>query len=138
MSIPASLRTLIESGPLAHVVTVNPDGSPQLTVIWIGLDGDDIVSGHMNLSKKLRNVRTDDRVVISLEAPRQPGTFLAEYAVITGRGEVVEGGAPDVLNRLGKVYVAPDFEFPPAEGDGYVLRTRVERVSGHGPWAQAD
>ena len=138
MSIPASLRTLIESGPLAHLVTVNADGSPQVTVIWIGLDGDDIVSGHMNLSKKLRNVRTDDRVVISLEAPRQPGVFLADYAVITGQAEVVEGGARDVLNRLGKVYVAPDFEFPPAEGEGYVLRTRVERVTGHGPWAQGD
>ncbi len=138
MSLPASLRALIESGPLAHLVTLNSDGSPQVTVIWIGLDGDDIVSGHMNLSKKLRNVRTDARVVISLEAPRQPGVFLAEYAVITGRGEVVEGGARDVLNRLGKVYVTPDFEFPPAEGEGFTLRTRVERISGHGPWAQGD
>jgi PPOX class probable F420-dependent enzyme len=138
MSIPASLCALIEAGPLAHLVTVNPDGSPQVTVIWIGLDGDDIVSGHMNLSKKLRNVRTDDRVVISLEAPRQPGVFLAEYAVISGHGEVVDGGARDVLDRLGKIYVTPDFEFPPTEGEGYVLRTRVERVSGHGPWAQGD
>lgn len=132
--IPEPLRTLIESGPLAHVVTINPDGSPQTTVVWIGLDGDTIISGHMNLSKKLRNVQRDPRVSISLEAPRQPGVFLAEYAVITGHGEVVEGGARDLLTRLGRVYVAPDFEFPPTEGEGYVLRTTVEKVSGVGPW----
>ena len=137
MSIPASLRTLIESGPLAHLVTVNPDGSPHVTVNWIGLDGDEIVSGHTNLAKKLRNIASDDRVVISLEAPSQPGVFLADYAVITGRGQVVEGGAHDLLTALGKVYVAPDFAFPlPVEGTGYILRTKVERVSGHGPWTQ--
>jgi hypothetical protein len=90
----------------------------------------------MNLSKKLRNVRRDPRVQISLEAPRQPGVFLADYAVITGRAEVTEGGARDLLNRLGQIYVAPGFEFPPVEGAGYVLRTTVERVTGHGPWTE--
>jgi hypothetical protein len=59
---PEPLRTLIESGPLAHVVTINPDGSPQTTVVWIALDGDTIISGHMNLSKKLRTVQRDPRV----------------------------------------------------------------------------
>ena len=137
MSLPESLRSLIESGALAHVVTINPDGSPQTTVVWIGLDGDTIISGHMNLSKKLKNVRRDPRVQISLEAPRTPGVFLAEYAVLTGRAEVTEGGARDLLNRLGQVYVAPGFEFPPVEGEGYVLRTTVEKITGVGPWADA-
>ena len=36
--LPNELRQLIESGPLAHLSTINPDGSPQVTVIWIGLD----------------------------------------------------------------------------------------------------
>ena len=138
MSLPASLRALIESGPLAHVVTINPDGSPQTTVVWIGLDGDTIVSGHTNLAKKLRNVERDPRVTISFEAPREPGVFLAEYAVITGRAEVVEGGALDLLNRLGQIYVGPGFEFPPTDGDGYVLRTTVERVTGEGPWTRGE
>ena len=40
MQIPASIRTLIESGSHAHLVTLNPDGSPQVTVVWIGLEGD--------------------------------------------------------------------------------------------------
>ena len=42
---------------MAHLSTINPDGSPQVTVIWIGLDGDDLVSTHMRDNVKLRNIR---------------------------------------------------------------------------------
>lgn len=133
--IPEPLRELIATGPLAHLVTLNADGSPQVSVIWIGLDGDDVVSGHMNLSLKLRNVRRDPRVAISLEAPRVPGVFLADNAVLHGHARVEEGGAFDVLDRLGKVYVGPAFTFPVNDRPGYVLRTTVDRVGGHGPWA---
>jgi PPOX class probable F420-dependent enzyme len=130
------LRTLIESGPLAHLVTLNADGSPQVSAVWIGLDGEEIVSGHMDDRVKLRNVRRDPRVVISLEAPVEPGTFLAEYAVVYGTGRVTEGGASDLLHRLGKVYVEPGFEFPvtAAADAGFVLRVSIDRVTGHGPW----
>ena len=130
------LRTLIESGPLAHLVTLNADGSPQVSAVWIGLDGEEIVSGHMDDRVKLRNVRRDPRVVISLEAPVEPGTFLAEYAVVYGTGRVTDGGASDLLHRLGKVYVEPGFEFPvtAAADAGFVLRVSVDRVTGHGPW----
>ena len=135
-TVPRPLRELIETGPLAHLSTVNPDGSPQVTVIWIGLDGEDIVSGHMNLSRKVRNVRRDPRVVLSFQAPPVPGAFLAEHAVVHATATVQEGGARELLTRLGRLYVAPDFSFPvPPDADGYVLRYSVERVGGVGPWA---
>ena len=135
--LPPQLRELIDSGPLAHLATINPDGTPQVTAIWIGLDGDDILSGHLNLSKKVRNVRRDPRVVLSFDAPRAPGIFLAEHAVLTARASIQEGGAWDLLDRLGRVYVAPDFDFPaPKTQGGYVLRYNVERISGVGPWGR--
>ena len=72
------LRRLIESGALAHLSTINADGSPQVSVIWLGFDGDDPVSAHMRREQlKLRNMDRDPRVVLSLEAPREPGVFLA-------------------------------------------------------------
>jgi PPOX class probable F420-dependent enzyme len=131
------LRSLIDAGPLAHVVTINPDGSPQVTVVWIAVDGDDVISGHMSTNRKLRNVERDPRISISIEAPSQPGVFLAEYAVLYGTATVEPGGAAELLQRLGRVYVGPEFEFPlgPDPAPGFVLRTRVERVAGHGPWA---
>ena len=68
MQLPESARELIESGALAHLVTLNEDGSPQVTCVWVGLDGDELVSGHLASSqRKLANVRRDPRVSLSLE-----------------------------------------------------------------------
>ena len=134
--LPTSLRDLIESGPLTYLATVNPDGSPQVTGIWIGLDGSDIVSGHLGTNQKVRNVQRDNRIVLSFDAPRTPGVFLAEHAVLRGTASIETGGAWDLLNRLGKVYVAPDFEFPAPQTDGgFILRYTVDRIGGVGPWA---
>jgi PPOX class probable F420-dependent enzyme len=134
-ALPAELRELIESGPMAHLSTINPDGSPQVTVIWIGLDGDDIVSGHLDRRKKLTNIERDPRFVLSFDAPRAPGVLLNPYAVLTGRAVVEPSdGAWDLLNRLAKVYIAPDAEFPAPRGPGYVARYSVERIGGVGPW----
>ena len=47
MSLPDSARAMIESGRLAHLVTLNRDGSPQVSCVWVGLDGDEIVSAHL-------------------------------------------------------------------------------------------
>jgi PPOX class probable F420-dependent enzyme len=133
--LPPELRQLVESGPLAHLSTINADGSPQVTVIWIGLDGDDVVSGHMHRSVKVRNVERDPRVALSFAAARDRDAFLNPYAVLRARAGVEPGEAAwDLLNRLAKVYVSPDSEFPGPRGPGFVLRYSVERVGGVGPW----
>jgi PPOX class probable F420-dependent enzyme len=134
--LPRELRDLIESGPMAHLSTINPDGSPQVTVIWIGLDGDDLVSGHMSRHAKLRNIERDPRVVLSFDAPRAPGVFLNPYAVLRARAAVQPSDDTwDLLNRLAKVYLFPDTEFPAPKGPGYIVRYSVERIGGVGPWA---
>jgi PPOX class probable F420-dependent enzyme len=132
------LRRLIESGPLAHLSTVGADGSPQVSVIWLGLDGDDVVTAHMRRDQlKLRNIDRDPRVVLSFEAPREPGVLMAHHAVLRARA-TIEGPSEDaweLLNRLAKLYMAPDAEFPAPRGPGYIVRYAVERVGGVGPWA---
>jgi PPOX class probable F420-dependent enzyme len=130
------LRDLIASGPMAHLSTINADGSPQVTVVWIGLDGDELVSGHMSWYRKLENIERDPRVVLSFDAPRAPGVFLNPYAVVRARAEVQAGDdAWNLLNRLAKVYMSPDAEFPAPKGPGFIVRYSVERVGGVGPWA---
>ncbi len=135
-SLPPELRDLIDSGPMAHLTTINADGSPQVSVIWVGLDGDDLVSGHMTRYAKLRNIERDPRVVLSFDAPRAPGVFMNPYAVLRARATVEpRDDTWDLLNRLTKVYVSPDAEFPAPRGPGYTVRYSVERVGGVGPWA---
>jgi PPOX class probable F420-dependent enzyme len=127
---------LIESSALAHLATINPDGSPQLTAIWVGLEDGEIVSGHMRDVRKLRNIRRDPRVSLAIEAPTDNPIGLREYLVVHGTGRVTEGGAADLLQRLAHVYIGPDVVFPamPDPPPGYTIRMSVEKVSGLGDW----
>ncbi len=132
------LRALIESGPFAHLTTINADGSPQVTVIWIGLDGDDVVSGHMGLYAKVRNIQRDPRVVLSFLGASKAGDFLHPYAVLRAQATVERSDqAWHLLDRLTRVYLDPDGTFPAPKGPGYIVRYRIERVGGVGPWAPA-
>ena len=109
----AAARQLIESGPLAHVVTLNEDGSPQVAVVWVGLDGDELVSGHLDpRQRKLQNMRRDPRVVISFEAPGDNGIGMQNYLIVHGTARITEGGGPELLHRLAQTYVGPGTVFP--------------------------
>jgi PPOX class probable F420-dependent enzyme len=135
-TLPPELRDLVASGPMTHLSTVSADGSPQVTVIWTGLDGDDLVSGHMGWYTKLRNMDRDPRVVLSFDAPRVSGAFLNPYAALRARAAIEPSDAAwDLLNRLAKVYVSPEAEFPAPRGPGYIVRYSIERIGGVGPWA---
>ena len=129
-------RAVIESGRLAHLVTVEADGSPQTSIVWVGLDGDQIVSGHLDLRRKLRNVQRDPRVVLSLETGHRNAMGLDEYLVVHGTAAVTEGGAPELLQRLAEVYLGPGTKFPPMDDPppGYTLRIMPTRIGGVGPW----
>jgi len=67
--LPDSAREVLESDGLAHLVTLNPDGSPQVTCVWIGLEGDEIVCAHLGRFQKVKNIERDPRVTLSVEAP---------------------------------------------------------------------
>ncbi len=136
MKLPGSARSFIESGPLAHLVTLNPDGTPQMTVVWVGLEGDRVVIGHVPNHRKLQNIRRDARVALSMQATTLSDFGLIEYLVLYGRAQVEEGGGPELLQRLAHTYLGPDVKFPPMDDPppGYVTRIEIERLSGVGPW----
>jgi PPOX class probable F420-dependent enzyme len=137
VEIPPEAREVLESDRLAHLVTVNPDGSPQVSCVWVGLEGDEIVSGHLGTRQKVRNVERDPRVALSIEAKGTNELGLQEYLVVHGRGRIQEGGAPELLQKLARTYIGPDAVFPPMPDPppGFVTRITVERLGGVGPWA---
>lgn len=138
MELPESARTLVESGSLAHLVTLNPDGSPQVTCIWVGLDVDELVSGHLRADqRKLRNIVRDPRVALSIEGTEIQPPGLKQYLVVYGQARLVEGGAPELLQRLARVYLGPHVKFPPMDDPpaGHVMRITIDRIGGVGPWA---
>jgi PPOX class probable F420-dependent enzyme len=134
--LPDSARAVLASPALAHLVTLNPDGSPQVTIVWVGLDGDEIVSGHLAEHRKVRNVRNDSRVALSIETSNRNAIGMDEYLVIYGTARISEGGAPELLQRLAHTYLGPDVRYPPMDNPppGYITHIRVDRISGVGPW----
>lgn len=139
MSIPDSIAALIATGPHAHLTTLNADGSPQVTLVWIGIEGDEIVIGHMGEWQKVKNVRRDPRVALSMLAQGRNAMGLQEYVVVHGKARITEGGAADLLQRLAHIYLGPTVEFPPAQHrtkPGYITRIAPERYTGVGPWAE--
>jgi PPOX class probable F420-dependent enzyme len=130
------VRTVLESDALAHVVTLGPEGTPHVTIAWVGLDGDEIVFATLGDQRKLVNVRNDPRVAISIETDHTNEMGLREYLVVNGTARVTEGGAPELLQELAHTYLGPDVPFPPMPDPppGFVTRVRIERLGGIGPW----
>jgi PPOX class probable F420-dependent enzyme len=136
MSLPPSARQLLETEAVAHVVTLNEDGSPQVTAAWVGLDGDEIVLATLPDQRKLRNLRRDPRVALSVESSNVNDWGLREYLVVYGTARVTEGGAAEMLQDLAHTYLGPDVVFPnmPDPPPGFVTRITPERIGGVGPW----
>lgn len=135
MEIPESAKAVIESGRLAHLVTVNRDGSPHVSIVWVGLDGDDVVIGKLAEDQKVKNIGRDPRVSLSIEAEGdQHG--MQNYLVVEGTASISEGGAPELLQELAYRYVGPDVKFPPMADPppGLVIRVTPGKVRGMGPW----
>ncbi|MSP21989.1 MAG: PPOX class F420-dependent oxidoreductase [Dehalococcoidia bacterium] len=137
MSIPDGVRTVVEAGRLGHLVTLNRDGSPHVTCIWVGVDGDKIVISTREASLKAKNLARESRVAISIETDRLNERGLTEYLVIHGRAEVALGDGGVTLNGLAQRYIGPGSTFGlGGHPDGVLLRIAPERFGGVGPWVE--
>jgi PPOX class probable F420-dependent enzyme len=139
MKLNDAASDLIGKGADATLVTINPDGSPQVSLVWVALqstpDGDELVTAHLAEHKKVRNVRKDPRVAVTIVSLVEPGHGMRPYLSITGTARIVEGGAPELLKELNPVLGDPNTEFPPADAPpGVLTRIRIDKVGGIGPW----
>lgn len=137
MKIPQSVREVLATGPLAHLTTLNKDGSPQVTVVWVGIENEELVMGHLAMHQKVKNIRRDPRVALSLLSDKTNAKGMREYVVVYGNARVTEGGAVNLLQRLTPIYLGPGAEYPPPamrNVPGYVTRITPARFAGIGPW----
>jgi PPOX class probable F420-dependent enzyme len=127
---------LLASDAVATVVTLDPDGSPHVSAAWVGVEDGEIVIGTLGDQRKLRNLRRDPRIALTVQSEHVNDWGLREYLVINGTARITEGGAAALLQRLAHIYIGPDVVFPamPDPPPGFVTRIHIERVSGIGPW----
>ncbi|HEX7299379.1 MAG TPA: PPOX class F420-dependent oxidoreductase [Solirubrobacteraceae bacterium] len=136
-TIPDEARVILEGDALAHLVTLDADGDPQVSCVWIGVEDDELVFASLGPRRKLDNIRRNPRVTLSVEGTESTAIGLKEYVVVHGHARIVEGGGPELLQRLAHVYLGPDVKFPPMDDPppGVVVRIAVDRLGGVGPWA---
>ncbi len=138
MEIPRSVRDFLATGPLGHLVTLDGDGTPHVTLVWAGFDGDELVFATFPDQHKLDSIRRDPHVVISFQANHHTGPGLHPYAVIEGRATITAGGALEWMDRLSETYLGPGTKFPMRDAPpGFVTRVSVDRIYGVGPWGHA-
>lgn len=119
-------RALLDDKNFATIATLNPDGSPQTSVVWIMRDGDTVVFSSTATRQKTRNVAADPRVSLTVFDAANPYRSVE----IRGTAELVEDRDKDLPKRLSHKYLG---EPPPAEPDDVVrliVRITPHKVNG--------
>jgi PPOX class probable F420-dependent enzyme len=136
MELHRDLTAAIDAGVHGHLVTLNADGSPQVSLIWVGRDGNELLVAHLGAGQKMRNIERDPRVALSIEVPGTNAIGLDNYAVIHGTTAITEGGAAELLQQMAPRFLGEGVRFPPMDDPpaGRIVRITPERVTGTGPW----
>ncbi|MCB0995889.1 MAG: PPOX class F420-dependent oxidoreductase [Acidimicrobiales bacterium] len=132
----APVQALLGSDAVAHVWTCNPDGSPQVSVVWVLVHDDEIVFGTDASSRKARNLAHNPRVILSVEDTERNERGFQRHLVLRGSARIDAGPDPGLMDRLAWKYLGLD-RHPLALRDSptaVIVRVSVERVSGVGPW----
>ena len=101
--------------------------------MWVGIEAEEFVMGHLGLHQKIKNIRQDPRVALSFLGDKSSANGMREYVVVHGHARVTEGGAVPLLLRLAPLYLGGGVVYPPPSMRniaGYVTRITPIRFSG--------
>jgi PPOX class probable F420-dependent enzyme len=129
MRLPEPAIELLRSNVLAHVATVNRDGSPQVTLVWVDVEDGDLVFNTAFGRQKVRNLERDPRIAVSVQHPERP----RQYIAIHGTGMLVTEGASALIDRLAQKYTGQPYRRRQGE-ERVTVRVVAERLIGMGPW----
>ena len=132
MELPETARELLRGKAYAHVVTLNPSGRPQVTMVWADEVDGDLAFNTSRGRVKLRNLERNPQVTVSVQNPADP----QQYLVVHGRAEIMPDAAHEHIDRLAGRFLGMD-QYPylqPGE-ERVTVRVVADRVTGAGPWA---
>ncbi|MFF4581998.1 PPOX class F420-dependent oxidoreductase [Streptomyces sp. NPDC001389] len=125
------LKKIVDDTPVfASVATIQPDGSPQVSVTWLARDGDDLLVSTTVGRRKEKNLRRDPRVTVLINPHNAPYT----YAEIRGTAKLSTEGGQELIDQLSRKYTGKDYaDFNPASADDdtrVVVRITPRKVVG--------
>lgn len=124
------LKEILDGPVFVTIATIQPDGSPQLSPVWVARDGDDVLISTTVGRQKEKNLRRDPRVTVQVQPFDNPYT----YAEIRGTATLTTEGGQELINQLSQKYTGKTYaEFNPAAGDDaerVVVRVAARKVVG--------
>jgi len=117
-------KRLIDGPTFAVVSTINPDGAPQSSVVWVKRDGDDILFSTIRGRRKTKNMERDPRVGVTLYDPADP----YRYVEVRGAVSLTEEGGPELIQELSQKYDGTPFREGRPDNVRVVVRITPARV----------
>ncbi|MGK5683146.1 PPOX class F420-dependent oxidoreductase [Actinoplanes sp. URMC 104] len=129
--LPEGLLKLLRGASPCFVATVDPDGSPQLTEVWVGTDGERILINTVEGFRKVRNVERDPRVSVIVADPADVSTY---YSVKGHVVDVTPKGAAEHIEQLAQKYLGGPYPwFGGRDQVRLIVTVEVDKVI-HAPW----
>ncbi|MET7637265.1 PPOX class F420-dependent oxidoreductase [Streptomyces sp. NPDC005438] len=124
------LRQTLDGPVFVTIATIQPDGSPQVSPVWVKRDGDDLLISTTRGRRKERNLRRDPRVTVVVQPAEAPYT----YAEVRGTAELSTEGGQELIDELSRKYTGKDYaEFNPRagqDGERVIVRVKPRKVVG--------
>lgn len=125
--IPEKYLDLFEKRAFAEVATIMPDGSPQVTPVWVDYDGEYVIFNTARGRQKDKNLSRDRRVALSIMDPENPYRYLQVRGVVV---ETTEEGADRHIDKMAKKYLGKDhYPYRDPSEVRVIYKIRPERVS---------
>jgi PPOX class probable F420-dependent enzyme len=126
MTLDDTTRQLVDGKNFAIIATMNPDGSPQTSVVWVGLDDDAVVFSSTTTRRKTRNIVRDPRVSLTVLDADNP----YHTVEIRGTAEVIDDSKRELSTRLSHKYVGENPPPEPPEVQRVIVRVTADKVIG--------
>jgi PPOX class probable F420-dependent enzyme len=133
VTLPQSVKKLLQDKAYGHVVTFSAKGTPQLTMVWMDVDGDEVTFNTAEGRNKPQNLRRDPRIIVSVHDRTDPQA----YAVFHGKARITEEGADEQIDKLAKRFLNVDkYPFRRPGEKRLTVRISVDRIGGFAPKMQ--
>lgn len=135
ITLPESVKRILQDKTHGFVTTFNSKGEPRVTLVWLDVEGNDVVFNTAEGRLKPKNLRGDPRIIISAQDPNNPRSYMVFY----GNATISKAGADEHIDRLAKKFMGVDtYPFRKPGELRLIVRTAVDRIGGHDatmtPW----
>jgi len=135
IKLPEMAKKVLQDKAYGHVMTFGANGRPQVTMVWMDADGDEVLFNTAEGRKKPQNLRRDPRVVISVQDRNDPQA----YMVVHGTATLTEAGADAHIDKLARRFLGVDkYPYRQSGEKRLLVRVKVDRLGGFAhnmrPW----